>query len=412
MELNTSHRETPDYDRLIVVLGDVEMGAGGPYDDFPHSEFLARLLLRYLAGETADRPIDFVFNGDTFDLLKTPYLGEHRRHITNEVALGKMAAVAAAHPTFFDAIGQLADHPAGDKTVHFIIGNHDPELLFPKVQNFVRARCGGAERIAFPGFSLALGPVYVEHGSQSDPLFRTNPDRPFIDYRGQRLLNISWASVALLDIAIPFQPLLYFHDRLKPRSILIELIPEIRELLTGQAWKYWTRDFWRDFIMQKDPLLRLNWTMVKEVVRRFTTGDTDVSFSKTWLAEVVEKNPQHLFVTGHLHWSGNDLHREKRVLQLGCFRDEFLIVDGGAALRPALKPYVEIYLKNDRVVQIVTLEIEGPPLPPAAFPPSITDVVPRLRELIEEIGDQDRDEAARKKQEAADAKEKKNHGEA
>ncbi len=410
MELEPSLREKPDYDRLVVVLGDVEMGAGGPFDDFPHSEFLARLLLPYLTGETADHPIDFVFNGDTFDLLKTPYLGEYRRHITNEVALGKMAAVAAAHPKFFDAIGKLADFPAGDKRVHFVIGNHDPELLFPKVQNFVRARCGGAERLAFPGFSLALGPVFCEHGSQSDPLFRINPDRPFIDHRGERLLNISWASIALLDIALPFQPLLYFHDRLKPRDVLMELLPEIRELLVGQAWKYWTRDFWRDFLKQKDPLLRLNWTMVKEVVRRFTTNDTDVSFSKTWLAETVDKNPQRLFVTGHLHWTGSEFHREKRVLQLGCFRDEFLIVDAGRALRPILKPYVEIYLKDERIVQIVTVEIQGPALPSEAFPPSITDVVPQLRALIDELGDHARDEAARKKQEAADAKEKNADG--
>ena len=37
----------PPFDHLIVIFSDVEMGAGGDTDDFPHSEFLGLLLLAY-----------------------------------------------------------------------------------------------------------------------------------------------------------------------------------------------------------------------------------------------------------------------------------------------------------------------------------------------------------------------------
>jgi hypothetical protein len=237
-------------------------------------------------------------------------------------------------------------------------------------------------------------------------LFRTNPDKVFIDSPQGPLLNISWASIALLDLVIPLQPLLYFHDRLKPKARVMELIPEIKELLTGQAWRYWTRDFWWDFIRQKDPLLKINWSMIREMVRRITTGQVDVAFNKSWLTNTVEQRPQELFVTGHLHRPGGELIGHKRVMQLGCFRDEYYLLDEGRSFEPILKPYCEIYLKGERIVQLVVREIAGPP--PVGAPASIFDVVPKLREMLDAMGDRSGDEAERRKQEAAEAAER-NH---
>ncbi|RMD97288.1 MAG: hypothetical protein D6812_15545, partial [Deltaproteobacteria bacterium] len=37
----------PGSDRLLVVMSDIEMGSGGVTDDFPHSDFLAELILAY-----------------------------------------------------------------------------------------------------------------------------------------------------------------------------------------------------------------------------------------------------------------------------------------------------------------------------------------------------------------------------
>ena len=132
-------------DHLLLILSDIEMGPGGPVDDFPHSGVLADLLLSYNEGDYGDVAIDLVFNGDTFDLLKTPYEGSFPRHITGAVALGKMVPIMAAHPRFFDAIQRFLDHDRADRRVHFIAGNHDAELAFVELQTLVRQRCGGDE---------------------------------------------------------------------------------------------------------------------------------------------------------------------------------------------------------------------------------------------------------------------------
>src|SRR5689334_16167221 len=81
-------------DRLLVTLSDIEMGSGGPWDDFPHDDHLAELILSYAGSEHRDHAVDLVFNGDTFDLLKTSVDGAYPHHITPAVALAKLDRVA------------------------------------------------------------------------------------------------------------------------------------------------------------------------------------------------------------------------------------------------------------------------------------------------------------------------------
>lgn len=395
----------PEHDRLVVVFSDIEMGSGGDFDDFPHSEFLGDLLLSCYGQARRDAAIDFVFNGDTFDLLKTPYLGMHPHHITEDIALAKVALVAANQVKFFEAIRRILDDSGDRCRFHFVVGNHDSELLFPAVQGFIRALCDNSPLIEFPGFEVMIGPVFCEHGSQADPMFRIDPARLFIVHEGERLLNVSWATVALLDVILPLQPLLYFHDRLKPKSQIMAKIPEIRELLIGLSWKYWTRDFWHDLIKLKDPVLKLNWTMFKEIVRRFTTGSPEVSIHEDWLATTVEKLDARVFCTGHLHQVGTSYHGPKRVIRLGCFRDEYFVNADGTRFEPILKSFCQMYVKGPQVTAITTRDIVGPGRSAASFPASIYDVVPRVQELLDELGYRDKEKATQKAQELAEAEE-------
>jgi hypothetical protein len=176
----------------------------------------------------------------------------------------------------------------------------------------------------------------------------------------------------------------------------MDRVPEIRELLMAKAWRYWTKDFWRDFTTLKDPLLKINWTMVKEIVRRLTNNNTDVSIERTWVSNRVQKTPCEIFVKGHLHRAGSIMHDTKRILQLGCFRDEYFVIDGGKCFRPILKPYLEIYLRNNEISQIVTKEVRGPDRDPESFPHSIFDVVPQVKALLHELEDKSYDRSRTK----------------
>ncbi|NOZ87968.1 MAG: hypothetical protein GXP49_17245 [Deltaproteobacteria bacterium] len=387
------------YDRVLLVFSDIEMGSGGDIDDFPHTPFLGELLSSYLDGPLSEKPIDFVFNGDTFDLLKTPYGGTYPHHITSDVALAKVASISGRHPKFFEAIRDIVNHPSGNKSVHFIVGNHDVELLFPEVQDFLKVLGGGNDRILFHGFEMSLGKIHIEHGSQLDPLFHIDPDKAFVQVGGKRMLNISWAMVALLDVYMPLHPILYLYDRLCPKELLLQLLPEVKDLLLAKGWRYWSKDFWRELLFIKDPLLKFNWTVLKETMKRFTTSNPNVYLNKKRLKKILDSKPAELFIIGHLHEQGSYYHGKKRLLQSGCIRDEYFISDDGKTFTPKLKSFYEVFLKDQHVVGITGRELQGPARPPESFPDSIFDMVPKVKELLGEFEDLKRMEKQQEKQE-------------
>lgn len=375
-------RRAPD--RLVVAFSDIEMGAGGAYDDFPRSDFLADVIRRYGRDPYRWLSVDLVFNGDTFDLLKTSSRGGWPTHITRDIAIDKMERVAAAHPAFFEAVRDHLRIDPERRRAFFIVGNHDMELFFPEVQNVVRSRIGVSDNVLFPGVETSIGRMHVEHGSQLDPLFTIDAERPFVTARGgAEVLALSWAAVALLEVAIPMVPLFYHHDRLKPKELVLELIPEVKELLTNEFWSYWTRRYFRELV-SGDPLKSVSWTMLKELVRRLVSWDVDVEMGDTLQRRMMESEIYDLYLVGHQHEPGWWTHGLRKVLRTGCMRDEFMLLERGRAQIPLNKTWAEVYMHGDEVVRSHLVEEVAPERPPGTTPDSIFDVVPAVRARLAE----------------------------
>ena len=64
-------------DREIIVIGDIEMGAGTLTDDFISDKYLVKLINSLTRKK---HPVDFVLNGDTFDFLKCPLIEDRKRY--------------------------------------------------------------------------------------------------------------------------------------------------------------------------------------------------------------------------------------------------------------------------------------------------------------------------------------------
>lgn len=381
----------PDADRLLVVFSDIEMGAGGPTDDFPHSDWLGELLLSYNEPPYDRLAVELVFNGDTFDLLKTAFEGEYPRHISAEVALGKLRRIADAHASFFEALREFLAHRHADRRAHFVVGNHDFDLLFPEVQRAIHRELGDDPRVTFPGFELAIGDVHIEHGHQWDSMFRM--EQPFfVRYRDEDILDLPWGAVALLDVAIPLQPILYHHDRLKPRDEVFALLPEVREAVINAFWHYWTRDWARSVFRGDDPVKKVQWTMLRELAYRFRTGDSEISISTHFHerlravsgvhrgaarpdATAAPPRPYRLLLAGHEHHATWMSYGDRKFLMTGAFRNEYMLLEGGRVQRPLPKTYAEVFLQGDHTVRSHLVEIDGPPPPPGYIPESIFNVL-------------------------------------
>ena len=131
-------------DQYKVVISDCHLSAGryfegkfNPHEDFFFDQEMIEFFEFFssgLYGDGADGPVsvELVINGDYFDFLNVPYLGEFEEGITEEIALVKLEAIIAGHPRVMDALRKFASKP--NKKITYLIGNHDAELFFEKVR--------------------------------------------------------------------------------------------------------------------------------------------------------------------------------------------------------------------------------------------------------------------------------------
>ncbi len=370
-------------DRRLVVISDTEIGAGGMLDDLPQSAFVADLLLDLDQGPDADLAIDVVFNGDTFDLMKTAYEDTWPRHVTADIAMAKMSRIAAAHPRLFAGLRRFLASGRGRRRFFFVVGNHDFELLFPEVQALLRSLLGAdEERVVFPGMSVRLGEVHIEHGCQADSMFCIRADKPFVEHAGETILNLPWGSVALLDVAMPLQPVLAFHDRLKPRDRLFQALPELEEVFVSRFWRYWTRDYLRGWLSRSDPVKRVSWKMFRELAWRFGSKSIQTRVDDTYVKLLDKDGGPRVACIGHLHDAAWTAWGGCKLLKGGAMRNEFLFSRDGSTLTMLPKVYIELWMAGDTVLRSQLVEIDGPPPPAGYVPDSVFDVRPTLRELL------------------------------
>ena len=362
----------PGSDRLIVTFSDIEMGAGGLHDDFPHSDWFDALLATY---DSLDHPVDLVLNGDTFDFLKTSVDGVWPRHVTADLALAKLHRIAEAHPQFFAALRRFLSVP--NRTVAFTVGNHDAELLFPEVQEALLGLVDAP--MAFPGFAVDLGDAHFEHGSQSDDMFYMDPADVFVEHEGRRLLRLPWGSVGLLDVAMPLYPLVYDLDRVKPHAHVLDLLPELRNLLVRAYWRYWTGEYALSAYAGADPLRTMSWTMLKEVSYRLITADSNLGSPEHYLKMMEGDAGYRGVVVGHVHEPGLVGRADRRLLTTGCLRNEYVIDVAGAVLGPLPKVWGYLWQRDGRTLTSGLQEAYGPAAPPGHAPSHVRDVLPRIQ---------------------------------
>ncbi len=379
---NITINQKQDFNHILVVFSDIEMGSGGNLDDFPHSDFLGEIILSYNNEQYSNCQVDLVFNGDTFDLLKTSYDRKYPHLINKDIALAKTLQIVAAHPKFFEAVRKFLFYKNEKRQIYFIVGNHDPELLFPEVQQLIKSLCGKPKQVNFPGFELNIAEVHIEHGSQQDRLFKMDENKPFINFKGETLLNMPWGSVSILDVIMPVKDTFYHLDRLKPKMKVLQVVPEMKEWLVSSFWRYWTRDYLSDYLKSTDPLKKMSWSMLSDVMGKFISRDPEVSMNGYFQKQIKESNKYRLYVIGHQHESGWWGFGNRKLLQTGCFRNEFMIDNEGESLSPIPKTYAEVYLNDTDLIKSQLIEVMGPPVPDNYIPCTLKEFVPKIHEFL------------------------------
>jgi UDP-2,3-diacylglucosamine pyrophosphatase LpxH len=156
----------------IIVISDLhlapERGKGLFHADTELSNFFAWVL--------EEAPMSkMVLGGDILDFLVAEHSERAEKTLHPAGAPARTASIVEHHPEVFDALTRLANSP--NHQVVIVGGNHDPELIFPEVQQEIALRLKQAYshppiRWVVNGEALAMrigaAGVLIEHGDQYD----------------------------------------------------------------------------------------------------------------------------------------------------------------------------------------------------------------------------------------------------
>lgn len=219
-------------DRIKIVISDCHLSAGrffegrlNPHEDFHFDDEMADMI-RYFGEYPVD--VELIINGDFLDFLNVTHQGEFEDAVNEQVAFQKAEKIIAGHPTVMKAIRNFASLPG--KTVTYLMGNHDFDLIFPSVRDRITKEWdpqGRApsekvriltevDRIVYPEG------VEIHHGQQHDPGNELDLKEPLVrSYFGDRVLNLPWGSIYVLKIVNRMKWEREHLDKVRPVKLFI-----------------------------------------------------------------------------------------------------------------------------------------------------------------------------------------------
>jgi len=334
----------------VIVLGDVEMGAGNLTDDFISDNALCELIDEL---EKRAHNVDLVLNGDIFDFLKCPYFRNNQlsytRHVTEEISLSKLNLIYKAHQRVFYSLRKFVKKRKNK--LYFIIGNHDMDLVFKEIQNKIREFLGKKRNIYFKHF-YNQDKIYIEHGQQYDFLNRFNKKRLFLKHKKDIILNQSWVSFSLMSKFMDLKEQHPFLERITPRPSLMDLHKDIVKKLTWRGIVYFLKStFYYPFRYFFDPTYFYPRELVKDFYRRLRKAhyDLDNIIKVFKLTKRRTYKKSKIVVLGHIHEKFIEDKRGRVIIHPGSWRDEYHLDKESRKLVPIPKRYVQIIVEDENI---------------------------------------------------------------
>jgi predicted phosphodiesterase len=334
-------------EKEIVILGDVEMGAGNLTDDFISDNALSELISEL---HQRPHPVDLVLNGDIFDFLKCPYFTHNQliytRHVTEQVSLSKLKLIYKAHQKVFNHLREFVKNKK--HKLYFIIGNHDMDLVYKGVQKEIKELLGKKRNIYFK-LKYNAHQVYAEHGNQYDFLNRFSVKRLFLKYKGETILNPPWVNFSLMSTFMDLKEEHPFAERISPKPTLLDLHKAVTKKITKKTIKHFLKSvFYYPLRYFFDPTYSYPREIINEVYRRFKKSHFDIDkivnvFKlKKW--RTIRRNK--IFILSHDHEKYIEDKDGRVIIHPGSWRDEYELNKETKKLTPVPKRYVQIIVSE------------------------------------------------------------------
>jgi hypothetical protein len=359
-------------DKISLIFSDIEIGDGGPTDDFEEEDLLCETIRRNFI-HMKEHPVDLILNGDIFDFMKAPYKGKYPRHITEKVSIWKLNAIYKAHKQLFKTWKDFLLESKNSRLV-FIFGNHDYDLVFEGVRNRLTELIVGQDeklkkRVLFPGWEFEDGLLLVEHGSQLDRFFSIDPDSFILHGEkhkvGDPFLQLPWGYNALYEFYIFIKEEYPIIERLFPRSRVVVTLPDrLRyKLIFGTLWHLAKSFFYTQWRHWDDVLYRFHWRDFISYLRNFVRNEYDLHIIIE-ARRKLKKSKFEVLAVGHNHIPKLRKCGRKKIMNTGPWRDEYQFSLSTGHFEPKDKSYGFIIHNKKEVkqIQLVTIPSRMKPI--------------------------------------------------
>ncbi len=227
-------------DQFIIVISDCHLSAGrffegrqNIHEDFHFDDEMSDFFDYFSTGAFGEGPqgpveVELFINGDYLDFLNVPTDGEFEDSVTESLSLAKLEAVIAGHPKVMAALRRFASRPK--KKITYLIGNHDADLFFPKIQERIVREWDPDGQYPSERVTLIVdrdriqraGGVEIHHGNQFEAIHVLDFKHPVVQEGAREpVLNIPWGSLYVLKILNRLKWEREFIDKVRPIKVFM-----------------------------------------------------------------------------------------------------------------------------------------------------------------------------------------------
>jgi len=209
--------------RYKIAVSDFHVGPGqlqdngdvNPLEYFIFDSRFVSFLEHYSTEEYKAADVELIINGDFLNTIQVDDPEEKLTRLTEKLSVAKVRRIFAGHPELFDALQKFAAVP--NHRVAYLVGNHDPHIVFPQVQEAINYRL--QTEVFFPGFRYEFDGIWIEHGHQYQPANYCDPAHLFSrDEKGDEVLHLPWGSVWIIEYLNEIKKQRPYIDRIQPFS--------------------------------------------------------------------------------------------------------------------------------------------------------------------------------------------------
>ena len=296
--------------KIILVISDLHLGAGdeyegrkNPLEDFYSDKELVDFFHYYSSGDYQNREVELIINGDFFDLLAVPYVSQFDEDYWSERAsLEKLELILQAHPEVMEGLAEFV--ATKNKSVVYIIGNHDAELLFTSLKKrfFSVFPEEDRKKVRLENNLSLYEPspgVFIQHGHEYESLHEFNEKDSIVESNnGEKYFIPPWGSYYVTHVVNKYKLERDHVNAVRPvkqfiiHSLIFDTFFALR-FIVANLYFYFMIRFLRYY------RLKLGWKKIfEDIVNELTLFQDYETLTREFFQE--HKNGRVLIV-GHTH---------------------------------------------------------------------------------------------------------------